>query len=750
MNKKDGEYRFCGIATRKIFWSNDFGVYAFNVSEQDYPDIKQSKYGNVSVVGNIHELSIGMKYEVIANEKSDKYGISYDVISIKQDVPMTSEETKRFLLSILNTSQAEELYRHYPNIVKKVMDDNYNDIDLSKLHGIGEKTFAKIVEKIKDEFCLSEFVVKFGGLISLKMLRKISKVYNSATLLEEKIIEEPYRTLTRVSGVGFKIADEIIKKMHEENVVDFGCDIVKSKDRCFACIMYLLEKNEEDGHTKDNIIELRKKCFEFAPECAEHFTEAIKCDEIYYDKETFSISLKKTYIRERYIAETILEGIKNNNNVWHCDIEKYRYAGDVSLTNEQLKVVKSICKNQISILQGSAGVGKSQSTKAVIRMLDDKNKKYKLLAPTGKAAKVLADFTGRPASTIHRGLCYNPQRLGKNNKPDPWGYNRDKKLPHDIVIVDEMSMVDVNLFYHLIEAIDFTKTKLLMIGDSAQLPSVGCGNLLHDFIHSGIIPVVTLHKVFRYGEGGLMKCATDTRLCKPYLNKSMTKKTTIFGSNKDYVFFDTESEFAVQKVISIYKKLIDKGEAVEDIQVLTSKNIGKHGTNILNSMLQKIANKNCKYNLDYIDIEDTRFYKGDIVVQYKNEYKAKLLDIEETTFIANGESGVIIDIKNGHAIIDFGNDIVDYSKEFMNNVKLGYAMTIHKSQGSSIKNVILLTPKSDIYMMNSNLLYVGMTRMKNRCYHVGDIKAVNIAIKKKEDKNRKTFMLGLLKGINLN
>ena len=166
-------------------------------------------------------------------------------------------------------------------------------------------------------------------------------------------------------------------------------------------------------------------------------------------------------------------------------------------------------------------------------MLDDLGKSYILLAPTGKAAKVLSEFTKRNASTIHRGLGYRPD--------EGCVYNEEHKLPYDIVIVDEMSMVDVKLFYWLIMAIDFNRTKLLMIGDNAQLPSVGCGNLLHDFMSSKLIPTVTLTKIFRYDDGGLMRVATDIRTGKRYLDSTMKDRATIFGNNRDYVFMDISS-----------------------------------------------------------------------------------------------------------------------------------------------------------------------------------------------------------------
>ena len=321
-----------------------------------------------------------------------------------------------------------------------------------------------------------------------------------------------------------------------------------------------------------------------------------------------------------------------------------------------MNAVKYLCKYNISILNGAGGTGKSFSTQAVIKMLEDNGKKYELFSPTGKAAKVLSGFTGRKASTIHRGLGYNP-RVG-------WTYNQDCKLCCDVVIVDECSMVDVGLFAHLIDAIDFNSTKLMLIGDNAQLPSVGCGNLFHDFMQSHAIPTTTL-----------------------------------------------------------------------------------------TNMIQKAVNKNYG-DKRYMKVGDVQYYDDDIVVQKQNNYNAFICDehgtINEeygTAFVANGETARIVYVCATYAVLDFDGIIVKYSKYDMTMVGLAYAMTIHKSQGSSIKNVILCTTKSDVFMLNSNLLYTGISRTKNRCYHLGSIDAVNIAVKKKANLSRQTFMQELMKSM---
>ena len=744
MDNKTVEFK--GVPVKCVYSSPNFKTYAFDVDKKDYPSVALNKFGNVSVIGDISDLILDTKYEVAAVAEQTKYGISYRVQNIRRSMPTTMSESKAFLYEILSKNQAEVLFNNYPNIIDLVKNGQDNKVDLSKLNGIGEYTFGVIKRKIIENFKLADLVAEFRGVMTISMLRRIYDKYPDINKLREKLAEEPYSTLTKISGVGFKKADAIVLDLQKENIVDFGYNIKQSVDRCLACIVFLLQENENEGNTKMNLADLRKQCIEMIPECIPYFVEAIQSDDIYYNKEKMDIALSHTYKKEWYIAHTIADNIKCTYNIWDFDIEKYRSLNDFDLSDEQMLTLKNVCNCNISILNGPGGTGKSSSTLALINMLDDNHKSYMIFAPTGKAAKVISGYTNRRASTIHRGLMYSPR--------DGWGYNNDNKVSCDIVIVDESSMIDIDLFSHLIDAIDFTHTKLLLIGDNAQLPSVGCGNLFHDLIESKVVPSATLTKVHRYGEGGILTVATDTRFCKPYLDKTMRGKATWFGSNRDYVFRDVSPEDMVKTAVSIYKKLLDDGENIEDIQIITPKNVGDYGTVALNNMVQKAVNKN--YGSEaYMKVGETTYYKGDIVIQKHNNYKAIMCDMShnvvygedgkpETAFVANGESAIVRYACNSYVILDFDGILVKYEKSNMIDIGLGYAITTHKSQGSGIKNVILCSPKSDIWMLNSNLLYVGVTRSIKRCFHLGSINTVNMAIKKKANLKRLTFLQEML------
>lgn len=752
MDKKEVKFK-CSVV-RKTYDGGDYKIYAVDVDKNKYPDIKFTKYGNVTLTGEMHELGVGSNYEVAAVEQLSKYGYGYKVTNIKRDRPTNAEETYVFLREILTENQADVLCKVYPDIVDRVINNRLDDIDLNKTPGIKEYTFDVIKNKIVENFCLAEIVTEFQGMLTLSMVKKMHEKYSSVQMIKQKMREDPYKCLCGLARVGFKTADSILLELERESlesikngkkpIIEFNCDLKTSKQRCLSCVLYLLEENENNGHTVMDIVDLRNQCMKLTPACSDLFVDCIKHESIIYDRDTMNVALKSTYDTEQCIANAIIEGLRQNTK-WNFNIEKYRTVNNgCELSTEQIKILDYICKYNICILNGSGGTGKTFSTQSVIQMLKDNNKSYELFSPTGKAAKVLSENTGEQASTIHRGLGYMP--------PDKWGYNEAEKMMCDVLIVDEFSMVDLRLFKHIIDAIDFKRTKLLMIGDNAQLPSVSCGNLLHDFMQSKMIPTVTLTKVFRYGEGGLMKVATDVRQCKQYLN-NINQQCTYFGDNKDYAFINVGSSTIVKNLIALYQKLLSSGKYnVDDIQVLTSYKKGDYGQIVINNQLQKIANRNYG-SQDFMKVGDITYYKDDIIIQNTNNYHARIFyeddfipdDMPKETFIANGETGKIKKIDQNKVIIEFDDVLVEYDRSAMQMCGLGYCITIHKSQGSSIKVVLLITPAAHTYMLNSNLIYVGLTRMKERCFHFGDTTTVNRAIKKKANLSRNTFMQKLLK-----
>lgn len=756
MENQKNIIEFKGTIIKCVYNSEDYKVYALEINKTEYPNIELNQYGNVVITGQIHQLGVGIEYIIKAIKDSKRQG-SYEVVNISRKKPQNEYDMQVFLSEILTPNQASSLYEAYPDIVDRVINNQLDDIDLNKTKGIKEYTFNVIKRKIVENFVFMNLITEFKGLISLSVIKKLYQTYPSIETIKIKLKHEPYKCLCGISGIGFKTADSILldidetsKKLKEQKqkpIIDFEIDLKSSRQRCLACILYLLQENEKSGHTKMDLVDLRNQCIKQVPFCSHHFIDAVKYKDIYLNVQNREVSLKSTYDTEKYIAESIIHGLNNNNN-WSVDSNKYKSINGCCLTEEQHKLLENICSHNIVILNGYAGTGKSFCTQSVINLAKDNQKSFKLFAPTGKAAKVLSEYTKESASTIHRGLGYMPV--------NHWGYNQENKLDCDILIIDEFSMTDIFVFKHVIDALDFNKTKLLLIGDSAQIPSVSCGNLLHDFITSDVIPIVTLTKVFRYAQGGLSRVATDIRNCQSYIDKAFNQKIHFFGSSKDYAIVQSDTTFIIKDIVSLYKKLLSQGYLPEDIQILTAYNKGDFGSVAFNQIIQKIANKNYQNSVGF-KCGDITYYKDDIVIQTVNNYKAKIYiedsfefkleedDNDLTAFIANGETGHIVQVNYNYTVIDFDGTQVVYRKDDMMNISLGYSISIHKSQGSGIKIVILVTPHNHIYMLNSNLLYVGITRTKEKCFHIANPSTVNMAIKKKENLKRNTFMQEFLK-----
>lgn len=735
------------VPERLVYNSTDFKIYGVSVNSFEYPDIKINKYGTATIKGNISELNLGIDYIVKAKEVSDSHGVGYDVINIKREKPTTIAATRTFLYEILTPNQTDVLLEAYPDIVDRIMKNNLDDIDLNKTKGIKDYTFNVIKNKVIENFKLAEIVEEFRGLFNLSTVKKLYEKYTSVSKIKEVIREEPYQCLCRLGGIGFKTADSLLLTLDKDSkkckqdgtkpVLFFGFDLITSYQRAKACVDYLLNENENEGNTYIHVKELKKKFDVLVPEAKNNLPFILKGDnDVVFDRELLSVCKKETYETEKYIANRIKEAVSINTK-WDCDYTKFQKLDDFELTENQCKTSEYMCNYNITLLVGYGGSGKSSSTQAFVNLLNEYHKSHLLLAPTGRAAKVLSGFTGENAMTIHRGLGYMP--------PNDWCYDKENKLSYDVIIVDEFSMVDIFLFRHLLEAIDFNKTKLLLIGDDAQIPSVGAGNVLYDLLKYENIPIVTLDKVFRYGKGGLSTVATDTRTSTEYLDKSKSGMQ-IFGEDQSYIFMPLSQEKLVDYTVQLYKTLLSKGYTVEDIAVLSCYNVGDYGTVTLNEKIQEAVNNNPEAKIDFGNME---FRLNDIVMNYVNDYKAILyneefIDEKKTTFIANGESGRVVKILKNAMVVDYDGILIYIPKSSMKNIKLAYAMSTHKSQGGQFKVVILVTPKAHTYMLNSNLLYVGESRAKEKCYHLGEIKTVNSALKKKENFDRKTMLYTFL------
>ena len=718
---------FTATPTRCVYNAENFKIYGCTVDIFKFPNLKYNKYGGITIKGDFQELNLECEYQIKAEEVSDsKYGYTYVVKNIRSPRPTTIESSRKFLQEILTYNQAETLLSVYPDIIDRIINDRLSDIDLNKTKGIKEYTFDVIKRKVIENYKLAEIVDEFAGLFSFNVIKKLYDKYTSVEKIKEKLKNEPYDCLCSIGGIGFKTADEMLLKQDK--------NLLTSSQRMMACAEFVLSENENNGNTYMTIKSFYNSCRALTKECISHLGECMKDNTRFYlDKANQRIAKINTYETEKYIADRLKEGLTINTK-WNIDTEKYRLVNGSELTDEQMQTMKKVCENNVVILQGFGGTGKSFSTLGLINLLNDNHKTALLLAPTGRAAKVLKGYTNHEASTIHRGLGFKP--------PNSWGVNSKMPLNCDIVILDEFSMTDIYLFRRLLEGINFNKTKLLLIGDEAQIPSVGCGNLLHDLLKSKSIPTVYLDKVFRYGKGGLSTVATDVRQGKMTFNEK--DKVQVIGEDNGFTYISLPQEKSINYIVQLYKKLLSKVENKDDVLIVTSQNVGNYGTEILNNKIQEEVNPEGKY----LQHGKTKFRINDPVIQCVNNYKSIIYNDNEgkTTFISNGEIGIIKDILYNALVVDFDGTKIYIPKEQFVQIKLAYAISTFKAQGGQAKYIIAFAPKAHTFMLNSNLLYVAVTRAKEKCFLITDSITYKRAIKIKENLNRNTFTVDLLTG----
>lgn len=416
------------------------------------------------------------------------------------------------------------------------------------------------------------------------------------------------------------------------------------------------------------------------------------------------------------------------------EIAGVEWSENIQYEDLQKAAINAALGNNLFILTGGPGTGKTTTLNAVIQLCRGKNKRLSLAAPTGRAAKRMSDLTGQPAKTIHRLLEVD---FSKENKLR-FKHNDLNPLKADVIIIDEMSMVDTLLFEALLRAIK-PESKLIMVGDSNQLPSVGAGNVLRDLISSGLIPTIELKEIFRQAAESLIVTNAHKIVngIQPELN----------DRKKDFFFMPTATDNdTAQLVVDLVRTRLPKSygySPVDDIQILSPTKIGPAGTKELNRSLQLALNPPAR-NKKEIRFFDVAFRMCDKVMQIKNDYDvAWKKDGESGLGIFNGDIGIITDVDthNGILTIDFDGRIAIYTTEMLNKLEHAYAVTIHKSQGSEYKAVVMPLTAVSEQLLYRNLLYTGITRAKENIILIGTHDVVSRMVQN----DRKTLRYSCMK-----
>lgn len=711
--------RICGCVEDIIFKNSDNGYTVLNI---DYEGTL------LTCVGKCLSVNVGEDVELEGQfVKNNKFGDQFAFNSIEVLKPKSIESIKKYLASGLikgiGPVTAESIVNKFKEDTLSILE--YAPSRLSEVRGISTKKALEIGQYYNDIRKMQDAVIFLQSYdISTNLAVKIFNFYKDKTI--NLVSDNPYLLVEDIDGVGFLTADRIATKM--------GIDFY-SNFRVRAGILHVLKENsEKNGNTYLPKIELQEYTLKLLNLDLDKFLEIFEQEiekleiestvKIFNYKDVECICLKKYYIMESSIASKLnLLNISKTEISIDVDeeIKEYERLNKILLHSDQKEAIRSAVTGQVSIITGGPGTGKTTIVKCILQSLKKYSNKIFLLAPTGRASKRLSEACNYKASTIHRAL----EVSFKEGDNSFFNYNEKNRLVADVVIIDELSMVDVALFYNLLKALPNT-CKLILVGDKDQLPSVGAGNVLHDLIASRVIDCVKLSHIYRQDDKSLI--VSNAHLINEGKMPDLSNKSTDFfyeGRVETQDMFNCIVDLTVNRLPKFLKC------KAEDIQVLCAMKSGLCGVENLNKKLQEQINPSSlkKTELHF----ETRFFRqGDKVMQMVNNYELEWSkeagDMFETgKGVFNGDMGKIIEIdyQTGETKVLFDDDrTCTYSKTEALELQICYATTIHKSQGSEFDAVVIPVVAGSNQIITRNLLYTAVTRAKKLVVLVGPKKNI--------------------------
>jgi exodeoxyribonuclease V alpha subunit len=664
-----------------------------------------------------------------------KFGRQFKVISHRMKVPSTVEGIKKYLgsglIAGIGPVMASRIVETFGEKTLEVIE--HCPEELEKVEGIGRKRVQMIKGAWDEQADIREVMIFLQGHgVSSGYATKIFKRYGQDSI--SILNQNPYTLATDVHGIGFQLADRIAEKLGFEKTAPV---------RAEAGILYLLAQSSEEGHVYYPYELLIEKCIEVLEVDREIIVEAfsriafekkVLTEDINSDFEEFRSNHKSVYLPQFHRSETgiayLLAGlISSLKAVRKIDVDKAIewVQGQIrlELAQKQVEAVKRAISDKVMAITGGPGTGKTTIINAVIKIYRAVGARILLAAPTGRASKRMSEATGYPAKTIHRMLGYSFQKGGFQR-------NQARPLEVDVLILDEVSMVDTILMYHLLKAVPPEAT-VIMVGDVYQLPSVGAGSVLKDVIRSQKVPVVELKEIFRQAKKSLIIVNA---------HKINNGQIPELKSGKDYLedFYFIEQhdpEQALRTIMDLVCERIPrrfKLNPINDVQVLSPMHKGVVGTENLNKSLQDALNP----SKVHIVKGDRTFRLDDKVMQMRNNYEKEVF---------NGDIGRItsIDPENREVIITFDETPIPYNFFELDEVALAYAISVHKSQGSEYPAVVIPILSQHYILLQRNLIYTAVTRGKRLVVMVGSKKALAMGIKNDRIMRRYTYLCERLK-----
>ena len=732
--------KIAGIVEDIVYRNIENGYTVFNLDKDGVL---------VTCVGKCAAISVGEYVEVDGDyTKNAKFGEQFAFINIKAAKPKSIEGIKKYLSSGLIkgigpvTAEA---------IVEKFREETFNIIELAperltEIKGVSIKKANEIAQTFSELKKLQDavmFLQEYGITVNLAV--KIFNTYMDETI--EIVSQNPYKLIEDVEGIGFITADKIANTMGIDSASEF---------RVRAGMLHLLkEASEKGGNTylpeeelKDLLIKLLGLNNETFNDLFNSALESLIMDNVvkaFTTKGTPIVMLKQFYFMEQNVAQK-LNIINISKTQQSLDIEReiaeFERVNKITLHEDQKNAVRKAVTEQVCVITGGPGTGKTTIVKCILQILKNITSRFYLLAPTGRAAKRLSESCGEEASTIHRALEVNYT----DNDGTVFAYNDKNKLPADVVIVDEVSMLDISLCYHLLKALPNT-CKLIFVGDKDQLPSVGAGNVLHDMLISGVIEVVQLSYIYRQSEKSLI--ISNAHL----INEG--KMPDLSNKGDDFFYENREDSLSMlNTVVELVTTRLPNFTKLEpkNIQVLAPMRSGACGVDRLNKELQAIINPDIISKKSLV-FENVTYREGDKVMQVVNNYNLEWVkDVdgvyEKGQGVFNGDMGTIIkiDYQTGETNVLFDDDkLCTYSRADIFELQICYATTIHKSQGSEFDVVVIPVVAGSSQIITRNLLYTAVTRAKKLVVLVGPKKNIARMIFNNYTANRYSMLCEFIK-----
>ncbi len=708
-----------GIAERLLFEAPDSDYRVFRLHDE-------ADDATYTVTGHGTKPLVGDRLEIKGHWVQHKrYGRQFAADGWSRIIPESVDGIERFLgsgaVKGLGPALAHRVVAAFGKDTMKILERDPQR--LLEVEGIGPKKLAVITESFYEEKQVNDIAydLEQHGVAGRYAGRLLQKYGDDVHYV---LTEEPYRMIAEIDGIGFKTADQM--------ALAYGMDR-QDPQRLSAGLTYVLQTMTQNGHVCIPDAELvRRAAFILQADALglhDILKEAIEVGQLCTAdfQGTVYVYTPEAYEEENYIARRIqdMAAMKPLPIKTHVQLflDRWQDSCHFELADKQREAVEKSLESGMTVITGGPGTGKTTVVQTIIRLAEQEGLRILLCAPTGRAAKRLAETTQRKAKTIHRLLIPD----GRQGRIQVFEYNETKLLPADLVIVDEVSMLDMEMMYHLLSALK-PQCRCILVGDADQLPSVGAGAVLHDIIASGQVPVVRLDTIFRQQEGG--RIVTNAHLIN-------SGRLPVVNEDPEFRFVEIEDEAqGAEKISALYNsELLETGDKFA-VQVLSPMYKNPCGVDNLNQLIQGRFNPPAEGKGE-LKGKNVIFRVGDKVMQKHNDY-------EKGVF--NGDIGEIFAIQKDMVYVRYPEQDVKYEGQEVDEITLAYAITVHKSQGSEYHTVIMVLVNSHAIMLQRNLFYTAVTRAKRKVILVGSKRAVQTAVQNQRTSRRFTLLIPRLQG----